>query len=152
LGGLPPYCILRPGETVFIPRNWYHATLNLGQTLAAGGQQPEVNAHAAHGGSNAGGVGTTGGGTSRSRNSGSGGGDGGGGDGGGGGGAGGGGSDGDGDGGGTSRSAVADTRDIDDDMDATSNQQFVQATQAISRAMAVGNADTAIRLLAMGEV
>jgi hypothetical protein len=35
------HCVLQPGQTVYIPCNWYHATLNIGETLAAGGQQAE---------------------------------------------------------------------------------------------------------------
>lgn len=38
-GTYPLHCILEPGDTVFIPCNWYHATLNIGDTLAFGGQQ-----------------------------------------------------------------------------------------------------------------
>lgn len=37
------HCVLGAGDTVFIPCNWYHATLNLGHTLAVGGQQPASN-------------------------------------------------------------------------------------------------------------
>ena len=37
------HCVLGAGDTIFIPCNWYHATLNLGHTLAVGGQQPATN-------------------------------------------------------------------------------------------------------------
>jgi hypothetical protein len=37
---LPLHCVLHPGETIYVPCNTYHATLNLDETLAFGGQQP----------------------------------------------------------------------------------------------------------------
>lgn len=37
------HCVLGPGDTIFIPCNWYHATLNLAQTLAVGGQETADN-------------------------------------------------------------------------------------------------------------
>jgi hypothetical protein len=40
------HCILGAGDTVFVPCNYYHATLNLGQSLALGGQQPFIGGHA----------------------------------------------------------------------------------------------------------
>eukprot|EP01065_Artemidia_motanka_P019833 TRINITY_DN23716_c0_g1_i1.p1 TRINITY_DN23716_c0_g1~~TRINITY_DN23716_c0_g1_i1.p1 ORF type:complete len:508 (+),score=138.17 TRINITY_DN23716_c0_g1_i1:64-1587(+) len=33
------HCLLEPGEVVWIPCNWYHATLNLGDVVAVGGQR-----------------------------------------------------------------------------------------------------------------
>eukprot|EP00035_Acanthoeca_spectabilis_P030449 m.476788 g.476788 ORF g.476788 m.476788 type:complete len:473 (-) comp41799_c0_seq1:27-1445(-) len=41
---LPLHCVLSPGTTLFIPCNWYHATLNIDETLAVGGQQPALAA------------------------------------------------------------------------------------------------------------
>eukprot|EP00040_Diaphanoeca_grandis_P030154 m.177793 g.177793 ORF g.177793 m.177793 type:complete len:589 (+) comp31910_c0_seq2:233-1999(+) len=33
------HCVVQPGDVIWIPCNWYHATVNIGTTLAAGGQQ-----------------------------------------------------------------------------------------------------------------
>ena len=33
------WVVVRPGDALFVPCNWWHATLNIGETLALGGQQ-----------------------------------------------------------------------------------------------------------------
>jgi hypothetical protein len=37
------HCVLRPGDTIFIPCNYYHATINLEDTVAIGGQTGDVD-------------------------------------------------------------------------------------------------------------
>ena len=32
------HCVLRPGDSIYIPCNWHHSTLNVAETLAFGGQ------------------------------------------------------------------------------------------------------------------
>ena len=32
-------CLLLPGDAIFVPCNWYHATMNIGETVAVGGQR-----------------------------------------------------------------------------------------------------------------
>jgi hypothetical protein len=44
------HCVLTPGQSIYIPCNWHHATLNIGETLAAGGQQADGSAAATDGG------------------------------------------------------------------------------------------------------
>ena len=35
----PLQCVQRPGEVVYLPPRWVHATLNVGDAVAAGGQE-----------------------------------------------------------------------------------------------------------------
>lgn len=37
--GLLQWVVVKPGDALFIPCNWWHATLNIGETVAVGGQQ-----------------------------------------------------------------------------------------------------------------
>lgn len=47
VAGKMQHCVLEPGDAVYIPCNWYHATLNLEHTIAVGGQTGKgaVKAH-----------------------------------------------------------------------------------------------------------
>ena len=36
--GLLQWVVVKPGDALFIPCNWWHATLNIGETVAVGGQ------------------------------------------------------------------------------------------------------------------
>eukprot|EP01052_Picozoa_sp_SAG31_P062146 SAG31_NODE_21157_length_556_cov_1.242888_1_plen_111_part_10 len=36
-------CTLKPGDTVFIPCNHYHATLNIGDTVAVGSMKTDIS-------------------------------------------------------------------------------------------------------------
>lgn len=38
---LPFECVQYPGETMYVPEDWYHATLNIGDTLALAGQSKQ---------------------------------------------------------------------------------------------------------------
>jgi hypothetical protein len=38
-GYRPLECVQRPGEVLFVPDRWAHMTLNLGETVAIGGQE-----------------------------------------------------------------------------------------------------------------
>ena len=37
------WVVLTPGDALFIPCNWWHATLNIGETVAVGGQQLQAS-------------------------------------------------------------------------------------------------------------
>jgi hypothetical protein len=34
----PMSCVVQPGELIYVPENWYHATLNIGESIGVAGQ------------------------------------------------------------------------------------------------------------------
>ena len=34
----PASCVVQPGELIYVPENWYHATINIGESIGVAGQ------------------------------------------------------------------------------------------------------------------